>query len=97
MVFHGRSLGAKKRSFIAKNVILGLPDVGKISPDIFRNLKISRFSDQLVHTQECQTETCFLFFGGYFERVDPSKKMRDVRTIHFHSFSRRELRHVSEN
>ena len=29
--------------------------------------------------------------------LDPSKKMRDVRTIHFHPLSRREPRHVSEN
>ena len=29
--------------------------------------------------------------------LDPSKKMRDVRTIHFHPFSRRELRRASEN
>ena len=57
MVFHGRSLGAKNRNFIAKNVIIGLPDVGKIPPDIFEILKNIRFSDQLVHTQECQTET----------------------------------------
>ena len=38
MVFHGRSLGAKKRSFIVKNVIPGLPEMGKIPPDMFENL-----------------------------------------------------------
>ena len=62
MVFHGRSLGAKKRGFIAKNAIPGLPDVGKIPLDMFENLEIFRFSDQLLHTQECQTETHFLIF-----------------------------------
>ena len=39
----------------------------------------------------------FDFLVGTLRGVDPSKKMRDVRTIHFHPFSRRELRHVSEN
>ena len=57
MVFHGRSLGAKKTSFIAKNVIPRLPEVGKIPPDMFENLDFFEFSDQLVHTQECLTET----------------------------------------
>ena len=37
------------------------------------------------------------FFVGTLRGVDPSKKMRDARTIHFHPFSRRELRHASEN
>ena len=62
MVFHGRSLGAKKRSFIVKNVIPGLPDVGKIPPDIFENLDFQIFPDQLVHTQKRLTETHFLIF-----------------------------------
>ena len=55
------------------------------------------FSDQLVSTPKYQTETHVLIFCGFFEGLDPSKKMRDVRTIHLHPFSRRELRHVSEN
>ena len=39
----------------------------------------------------------FDFLAGILSGLDPSKKMRDVRTIHFHPFSRRELRHASEN
>ena len=39
----------------------------------------------------------FDFFVDTLRGVDPSKKMRLVRTIHFHQFSRRELRHASEN
>ena len=39
-LFHGRSLTAKKTNFIAKNVIPGLPDVGKIPPDIFEHLEM---------------------------------------------------------
>ena len=39
----------------------------------------------------------FDFLVGTLRGVDPSKKMRDVRTIHFHPFSRRELRYASEN
>ena len=35
MVFHGGSLTAKKSNVIAKNAISGLPDVGKIPPDMF--------------------------------------------------------------
>ena len=98
MFFHGRSLTAKKIHFIAKHAIPGLPDVGKIPPDIVENLKKkNRFSDQLVHTQKCLTETHFLILVGTLRGVDPSKKMRDVRTIHFHPFSRRELRHASEH
>ena len=60
MVFNGRSLTAKKTNFIAKNLIPGLPNVGKIPPDMFENLDVFRFSDQLVHTQKCLTETQFL-------------------------------------
>ena len=41
--------------------------------------------------------SCFDFLVGTLRGVDPSKKMRDVRTIHFHPFSRRELRYASEN
>ena len=44
------------------------------------------------------TETLFFdFLVGTLRGVDPSKKMRLVRAIHFHPFSRRELRHASEN
>ena len=44
------------------------------------------------------TETLFFdFLVGTLRGVDPFKKMRLVRTIHFHPFSRRELRHASEN
>ena len=44
------------------------------------------------------TKTLFFdFLVGTLRGVDPSKKMRLVRTIHFHPFSRRELRHASEN
>ena len=58
----------------------------------------SIFFDQLVHTQKRLTKTVFLIFlVGTLRGVDPSKKMRDVRTIHFHPFSRRELRYASEN
>ena len=39
----------------------------------------------------------FGFFGGFLTGLDLSKKKQDVRTIHFHPLSRRELRHVSEN
>ena len=39
----------------------------------------------------------FDFLVGILRGLDPSKKMRLVRTIHFHPFSRRELRHASEN
>ena len=39
----------------------------------------------------------FDFLVGTLRGVDPSKKMRVVRTIHFHPFSRQELRHASEN
>ena len=45
----------------------------------------------------CTGNPLFDFLVGTLRGVDPSKKMRDVRTIHFHPFSRRELRHVSEN
>ena len=39
----------------------------------------------------------FDLLAGILRGVDPSKKMRNVRTIHFHPVSRREHRHVSEN
>ena len=39
----------------------------------------------------------FDFLVGILRGVDPSKKMRLVRTTFFHPFSRRELRHASEN
>ena len=39
----------------------------------------------------------FDFLVDTLRGVDPSKKMRDVRTTFFHPFSRRELRHASEN
>ena len=80
--------------------------MGNIPPDIFENLDfvfsfvfVSRiFFGQLVHTQKRRTEIHFLFFWWILWRgVDPSKKMRDVRTFLFHPFSRRELRYVSEN
>ena len=44
------------------------------------------------------TKTLFFdFLVVTLRGVDPSKKMRLVRTIHFHPFSRRELHHASEN
>ena len=39
----------------------------------------------------------FQFLAGILSGLDPSKKMRDVRTIIFAAVSRSELRHVSEN
>ena len=38
-----------------------------------------------------------LMLVAFLRGLDPSKKMRDVRTIHFHPFSRRELRYATEN
>ena len=62
------------------------PNFSKTSnPDFCVNLEMSNgnpFFDFLVDT---------------LRGVGPSKKMRLVRTIHFHPFSRRELRHASEN
>ena len=44
------------------------------------------------------TKTQFFdFLVGTLRGVDPSKKMRVIRTIHFHPLSRRELRYASEN
>ena len=64
-------------------------------------LKILIFRDFLTNystPRNIKRKPTFCFFGGFFDGgVDPSKKMRDVRTIHFHPFSRRELRYASEN
>ena len=48
------TLGPKAK---AKNVIPDLPGLGKILPDIFENLNLLIFADQLVHIQKCLTET----------------------------------------
>ena len=45
----------------------------------------------------CDGNLIFDFSVGTLRGVDPSKKMRDVRTIHLHPFSRRELRYASES
>ena len=83
---------------IHQNAIPDLSRLGKRLPDMFENVIFSNFSDQLVPTQKYPTETNFFDFPvASLRGVDPSKKKQDVRTIHFHPFSRRELRHVSEN
>ena len=56
------------------------------------------FRDFLTNYHKYLTKTFFFnCFGAFSTGLDPSKKMRVVRTIHFHPLSRLELRHVSEN
>ena len=69
--------------------------VGKMLPRHFENLTFLRFSDQL--TQIPNGNPFFDFFGRFLTGLDLSKKRQDVRTIHFHPLSRRELRHASES
>ena len=71
--------------------------MGKVIPDVFENLNFPRFSDRQVHLEMPNGNIFFDFLVGTLRGVDPSKKMRLIRTIHFHPFSRRELRHASEN
>ena len=67
-------------------------------PGMFEKFDFVEISDHLLHIQKRPTETIvFYVLAAFLRGVDPSKKMRDVRTIHFHPFSRRELRHASEN
>ena len=69
-------------------MIPGLPDVGKILPDLFENLEVFRFPDQLDTPRNVKQTLFFCFLVGTLRGVDPSKKMRNVRTIHFHPVSR---------
>ena len=50
-----------------------------------------------THLEISNGHSFFDFLVDTLRGVDPSKKTRDVRTIHFHPFSRRDLCHVSEN
>ena len=60
--------------------------------------QIHFFQNTHPYFLKMSTKTLFFdFLVGTLRGVDPSKKMRLVRTIHFPPFSRRELRHASEN
>ena len=86
MVCHGGSLTAKKTHFIIQNLIPGLPMWETYPQTLYENIDIFGFSDQLVHTQKYLTGTIFSFLVGTLRGVDPPKKMRDVRAIHFTYF-----------
>ena len=84
--------------FWYENVVIKESWLGKIH---YRHFSTTDFFEIFwptsTHLEMSNGNSCFDFLVAFLRGLDPSKKMRDVRTIHFHPFSRRELRHVSEN
>ena len=83
--------------FRYKNVALKESRLGKShAQHVWTSYFFEIFWPTSTHLEQSNGNSFFDFLVGTLRGVDPSKKMRIVRTIHFHPFSHRELRHAPE-